>query len=161
MKHMNGRAGLIAASVAMIGLAACSNKSQTPVDDGLKADLAAATGGQTSGDLQLAPKSAQSQMIDAEDAPVSAPKRASVKHIPTPTPKPAPRVASNDAPAPAPAPAPQATVVETAPTPQPQAQEPAPAPVMAPQPVQQPQRQQRGVYKTEGEIFKQMPWIRP
>jgi outer membrane biosynthesis protein TonB len=153
----------LAASAAMIGLAACGSSKPAAVDDGLKADLAAATGGAAGGEFQLAPSSARSQMIDAEDAPKSAPERASVKRTPRPTPRPAPRLAANHTPQPAPAPEPQAaTVTETAPMPQPepQVQQPAPTPVMRPQPApaQQPDRR---VYKTEGEIFRQMPWIRP
>jgi hypothetical protein len=157
---------LIAASAGLFGLAACSKTKATTVDDGLKADLAAATGNAVhsgaGGDIQLAPSSVRSQVIDAEDAPSSAPQRASVKRTPKPTPKPAPKLAANRTPQQAPAPAPQVTVIESAPEPQPQVQQPAPmpAPVMRPQPApaQQPDRR---VYKTEGEIFKQMPWIRP
>jgi outer membrane biosynthesis protein TonB len=146
----------------MFGLAACSNRAKSPVaDDALKADLAAATGNASAGAFQLAPKSAQSQVIDAEDAPQSAPQKAAVKHVPKPTPKPAPRLAANRTPQPAPAPAPQATTV-TESAPQPQAEQPAPppAPVMRPQP-QPAQQQDKRVYKSEGEIFRQMPWIRP
>ncbi|HEX4684871.1 MAG TPA: hypothetical protein VH277_19285 [Gemmatimonadaceae bacterium] len=156
---------LIAASAGLFGLAACSKTKAPAMDGGLQADLAAATGtahGASGGDLQLAPSSVRSQVIDAEDAPTSAPQKASVKRTPKPTPKPAPKLASNDVPQPAPAPAPQVTVTPSAPEPQPQVQQPAPAPapVMRPQPApaQQPDRR---VYKTEGEIFKQMPWIRP
>ena len=154
----------IAAAAGMIGLAACSNKAKSPVvDDALKADLAAATGSASGGTFQLAPKNAQSQVIDAEDAPQSAPQKAAVKHVPKPTPKPAPRLAANRTRQPAPSPAPQATTVtESAPQPQPQVEQPAPAPapVMRPQP-QPAQQQDRRVYKSEGEIFRQMPWIRP
>jgi hypothetical protein len=42
------------------------------------------------------------------------------------------------------------------------ASEPATAPAPAPRaPQAQPQQRQRGVYSTEAEIFRQMPWIRP
>ena len=152
----------MAAAAGMIGVAACSNKAKSPVaDDALKADLAAATGSASGGDFQLAPKNAQSQVIDAEDAPQSAPQKAAVKHVPKPTPKPAPRVAANNAPQPAPAPAPQAaTVAPSAPQPQVEQPAPAPAPVARPQPVPA-QQQDKRVYKSEGEIFRQMPWIRP
>src|SRR3954467_12094328 len=98
---------LIAASAGLFGLAACSKTKAPVVDDGLQADLAAATGNSghsaTGGDLQLAPSSARSQMIDAEDAPASAPRKASVKRTPKPTPKPAPKLAANRTPQQAPA----------------------------------------------------------
>jgi outer membrane biosynthesis protein TonB len=157
---------LIAASAGLFGLAACSKAKAPVLDDKLQADLAAATGdavhSASGGDIQLAPSSARSQMIDAEDAPTSAPQKAAVKRTPRPTPKPAPKLAANRTPEQAPAPAPQVTVTPSAPEPQPVIEQPAPAPapVMRPQPApaQQPDRR---VYKTEGEIFKQMPWIRP
>jgi hypothetical protein len=154
------RAGLAAAVAALIGAGACSNKAQ-PVDASLRADLEAA-GGSTS-DLQLAPTSAKSQVVVSaiEGGPESAPKKAATKPIPHPSPKPTIHVAQqrSRAPAPvakadnaAPAPAQQAPVIE--------APAPAEAPAAAPAPAQAPREDHR-VYKTEGEIFKQMPWIRP
>jgi outer membrane biosynthesis protein TonB len=158
MTLANKRAALIGGIAVLIGAAACSNKSQ-PTDNGLKADLDAAVG---SG-LQLAPKGNPSQVVVSalEGGPQSAPTHAAPKRIPKPSPKPNIRVAAKQAPAPAPAPAPVQRTIETAPAAEPV---PAPQPQQSPaaaRPQQQPQRQQPGVYKTEGEIFKQMPWIRP
>jgi len=157
------RAGLAAASIAMIALAACSNKTQ-PADASLKADLAAATGAANAsvdGDIQLAPKAQQSQTVVSaiEGGPTSAPKRASVKHTPQPKPQPKPKPQTSVAQLPpAPAPVPQPQVTPPAPT-EPQATIPAPRPQQLP--AQQPQERQRGTYSTEAQIFKQMPWIRP
>lgn len=161
------RAGLAAATVAMIALAACSNKTQ-PADASLKADLAAATGASVAGnasvdgDIQLAPTAQQSQTVVSaiEGGPTSAPKRASVKpvsHTPRPKPQPKPQTSVAQLP-PAPAPVPQPEVTPPAPS-EPQATIPAPRP--QPLPAQQPQQRQRGTYATEAQIFKQMPWIRP
>jgi hypothetical protein len=142
-----------------MGLAACSGKSQ-PMDSGLKQDLSAAGG---SG-LELAPQSAKSQMVVSaiEGGPTSAPAPAARKPVPKPTPKPNVQLAANRSPAPAPAP--QPPVAEPVPSnPQPTAQpathqsEPPPLP---PAPSQA-QGRQKGTYKTEGQIFQQMPWIKP
>lgn len=162
-------------ATALFGAAACSSGSK-PMDDGLKQDLAAAGGkaADASG-LELAPKSATSQLtISAiEGGPTSAPAPAAHKPVPRPSPKPAMHLASNrhqpvSAPSPAPVTveqAPSAPAPEPQPAPEPvrepapRASEPAPLPPMA-----SPSRgagRQSGVYKTEGEVFKQMPWIKP
>lgn len=148
------RTGLIAALGALIATAACSNKTQ-PVDNGLKADLAAVSGKSANSDLELAPSSAKSQMvvsaIEGGQKAASAP--AAPKRAPRPAPKAVTHVAAQETPAPAPAPRP----VETAPVEQApviQAPAPRPAPQQAP-------REDHRIYKTEGEIFRQMPWIKP
>src|SRR3954471_21974451 len=85
------RTGLVALTVALAGITACSQKS-TPADAGLKNDLAAAAGGGGAGDLELAPKRAQSQMIVSaiEGGPSAAPAPAAPKVAPKPTPRPTP-----------------------------------------------------------------------
>lgn len=159
----------IAAIAAVVGVAACSNKSN-PMDDGLKTDLAA-VGSQSSGSLQLAPTSANTQVVVSplEAGEKSAPAPAVHKPVPRPTPKPAKQIAAaRQDPVPAPAPAPQP--IERAPA--------APTPVAIPAPAPQPQPQakveppplppvtgraratDRGG-ATEAQIFKNMPWIRP
>ena len=153
------RAGLVAAIAALTGVAACSNKGQT-IDETLKADLAAAGGNSGGGDIQLAPSSNRNQVVVSaiEGGPTAKPAPAAPKRVVKPTPKPAPRVAEKQQPAQAPAPAP--IPVQEAPVahePAPVQQQPAPAPVQQ----QQAPRQDNRVYKTEGEIFRQMPWIRP
>src|SRR5579884_10679 len=126
---------LAAAAVSMVAVAACSNKSR-PVDASLQADLAAATGGNVNGDIQLAPKSSAAQVIDREDAPQAAPERASAKpvnHTPKPKPQPKPQASVAEAPpAPAPAPQPQAAPAPT------EAPAPTPAPRPQPMPAEQP-----------------------
>jgi hypothetical protein len=177
MKIAYRRASLTAAAAALIGVGACSNSGK-PMDNGLKQDLAAAGGTAASGnDLELAPKSASSQMVisASEGGPTVAPARAAHKPIPKPTPKPAARLAANrnqpvNAPSPAPvvtepapsAPAPQPEPAR-APEPQPQARavEPPPLPSIARPMPNRSQGQQPGVYRTEGEVFKNMPWIKP
>jgi len=161
-------ARVIAAVAAVVGAAACSNKAANPMDDGLKTDLAA-VGGQGSSSLELAPSSAKNQMVVSpiEGGPESAPKPAAKKVVQRPTPKPAQRLAARQDPAPAPAPTPPP--VESAPA--------APSPAPTPAPVPQPQEKaaeppplppmpgraratDRGG-ATEGQIFHNMPWIRP
>src|SRR3954463_12511973 len=87
------RTGLVALTVALAGITACSQKS-TPADAGLKNDLAAAAGSGRAGDLELAPKSAQSQMVVSaiEGGPTAAPtpKPAEHKAVSKPTPRPTP-----------------------------------------------------------------------
>jgi hypothetical protein len=132
------------------------------MDDGLKQDLAATS----SSALEMAPTGAKPQVVVSaiEGGPEAAPKPAVHKVLPKPTPKPAPRVASNEsAPVEAPIPAPQITKpAPSAPAPQ---AEPAPQPNREPPPLppaaNTSQGRQKGVYKTEGQIFQQMPWIRP
>jgi hypothetical protein len=160
MKVAYRRVSFGAAAAAMFGVAACSGGSK-PMDDGLKQDLAA-----SSSALEMAPSAAKPQVVVSaiEGGPQSAPAPAAHRVIPKPTPKPAPRVASNQNRAvEAPAPAPQIT--QPAPSaPAPQA-EPAPLPTREPPPLppapNSSQGRQKGVYKTEGQIFQQMPWIRP
>jgi outer membrane biosynthesis protein TonB len=152
------RAGLVAAAIALIGAGACGKNSQ-PVDGSLKADLDAVAGNHSA--LELAPASAKSQMIVSaiEGGPKASPAPASRQTTPKPTPRPAARVAQRQQPAPAPqpveaeapAPAPQEAVIENVPAPR-------PSPVRAPMPAPQ---QDKRVYKTEAEIFRQMPWIKP
>jgi hypothetical protein len=169
MKIAYRRASLTAAAAALIGVGACSNSGK-PMDNGLKQDLAAAGGTAASGnDLELAPKSASSQLVISaiEGGPTVAPARAAHKPIPKPTPKPAARLAANrnqpvvTEPAPS-APAPQPEPAR-APEPQPQARavEPPPLPSIARPMPNRSQGQQPGVYRTEGEVFKNMPWIKP
>jgi hypothetical protein len=148
-----GRVGLIAAVAALIGAAAC-NTSGSVADDGLKRDLAAAG---ASG-LELAPTAGRSQVVVSaiEGGPTSAPKRAAPKRTPTTSPRPTVRVAEKHVPARAPAPMPvvnEPTPVATVPV-----REQAPAPSTRPAPAP---AQQKRVYKTEAEIFRDMPWIRP
>lgn len=154
------RAGLIVAASALVGIAACGNNAK-PMDDGLKQDLAAAG----SSGLML-PNSASPQLVVSPDeaGPTSAPKTATHKPVPRPTTHRAPQLAANrsvsvEAPAPQPAtqaPAAGAPVQQSEPAPAKQA-EPAPLP-----PDTHPSRErQKGVYKSEGDIFRQMPWIKP
>ncbi len=144
-----------------MALTACSGKSK-PMDDSLKQDLAATS----SNGLELVPNSANSQVVVSalEGGPESAPKPAARQIVPRPTPKPAPRPASNnnvqvEAPMPGPqitAPAPSLPSRQAEPAAQPN-REPPPLPPAA----NQSQGRQKGVYKTEGQVFQQMPWIKP
>jgi hypothetical protein len=151
------RTGLVSAVVALAAVSACSEKA-AEIDPSLKADLAAVGGGGTS-DLELAPGSVGSTMVVSaiEGGPKATPKPAARVQTPRPTPKKAapapvkrapvvrqPTAVAEAAPAPAPAPEPQ----------QPAIQSPRQAPAQAP-------REDHRVYKTEAEIFRQMPWIRP
>ncbi len=159
------RTGLGILTVALAGLSACSDKT-APADAGLKRDLAAAVG--TAGDLELAPKSAQSQMVVSaiEGGPSATPAPAPRKAVPKPTPRPVPQVAEKREVAPTPMP--EARVVESVPTPAPApTHEPAPLPSKAAEPpplppaTSGPVGRQQGVYKTEAEIFRQLPNIKP
>jgi hypothetical protein len=152
MKLMSRRAGTIA---ALIGLAAAGACNRSPAaDTSLQADLKAASGG----DLELASHSANSQLVVSplEATPSATPQKAAPHRAAAPVSRPAAHVASHRTPAP------HATVQHT-----PErvaAHEPAaaPAPVGAePAPMPQPAARQPGVYKSEAEIFRQMPWIRP
>ena len=152
MKLRYGRAGLIAGVAALIGAGACS-KSGPIVDDGLQRDLAAAAGG----DLELAPKNARSQVVVSAieggpaGSPKSAPARTSQPRTPRRVVRPTTRVVTRQATAPS------RVVTQSAPTVA--ASRPAPAPV---RPTPAPIGHEEGrVYKTEAEIFRQMPWIRP
>jgi len=148
-----GRVGLISAIAALIGGTAC-NRSGPVADEGLKRDLAAAGGG----GLELAPTASRSQVFvsSIEGGPSSTPKRSSPKRTPIRSPRPTVRVAERQAPAPAPAS--KSVTTEPSPVIAPPTVEQAPAPITRPAPA--PARQNR-VYKTEAEIFRDMPWIRP
>jgi hypothetical protein len=154
------RAARLSAAFAVVAVAACSKGRDAALDPTLSADLQAANGGNAgaaASSLELAPAGNKAQVVVSalEGGPTSAPKRASVKPRPAPTPKPAPRVASARAPEPAPAPV-QSAPIE-APAPEPIQQAPAARPTPVPAPV----GRQPGVYKTEAEIFRQLPGIKP
>ena len=160
MNFVSRRAGTIAALIGLTAAAACSRASAA--DASLQADLKAASGG----DLELASHSATSQLVVSplEATPSATPQKAAPHRASVPTSRPAVHVASHQTPTPRatvqrtpervaahePAPAPEAT---PAPAPAPSRTEAAPAP--------QPAARQPGVYKSEAEIFRQMPWIRP
>lgn len=153
------RTGLVSVIVALASVAACSNGSKkSDIDPSLKADLAAIGGG-GNGDLQLAPSSAKSSVVvsEIEGGPKAAPAHATPVRAPRPTPKKAPPAAAREPQVSAPAPSAVAVsdpVPAAQPAPQPAVQAPQQTPSPAP-------RQDHRVYKTEGEIFRQMPWIRP
>jgi hypothetical protein len=151
------RAGLTAATLALVAAAACSNKAQ-PIDSSLKADLDAVAGSS----LELAPTGAKAQVVvsSIEQGPQASPAAASRAPVAKPAPRAPKKAAARTVRQPAPAPARQ-TVADVAPEPQPVQQ--APATIEQPAPVQRPTAPQRqsGTYKTEAEIFRQMPWIRP
>ena len=152
------RTGLVSAALALAAVAACSNKQESKADASLKADLAA-VGGNSNG-LQLAPSSAKANVVvsEIEGGPQSAPKRATPTRAPRPVQHQAPPQVSHEPQVTAPAPA-QVATVEPAPAPQTPAEQPA---IQAPRPTRAPaQQQDRRVYKTEAEVFRQMPWIRP
>lgn len=155
----HGRVGLIAACAALIGAAACNREGSAVTDDSLVRDLAAAGAAGASG-LELAPSAARPQVVVSaiEAGQTSAPKRATPKRTPSPAPHSTPSVAKQQRPAPAPTPKPSPVVAETPAAPP--VVEQAPAPVTRPVPAPAP-AQQRRVYKTEAEIFRDMPWIRP
>ena len=136
------RTGLIA-GVALIAATACSKKGSGSgsMDDALRADLeqAGASG------LELAPKVGRQMVVSPiEGGPRAAPAPV-LRRVGTTVRRPAPRRTVAARPETAPA-SPRATV----PTPTPQ-----------PAPQSHPQQRQPGVYSTEAEIFRQMPWIRP
>jgi hypothetical protein len=152
-------AASFAAAIAVL-VTACGRSNTASMDDGLKQDLAAVGGSS----IELAPKSTNQQAVVSaiEGGPTSAPARASTRkpNVPKPVVKmpqrPMKSVAQVSAPVSEPTPvAPAPAPVVAAPV------EPAPLPP-APQPVERQQsRRQAGPYKTEAEIFRQMPWIRP
>ena len=143
------RTGVIGAIAALGAVAACNRTSPT-MDSGLKADIQAA------GEVGFASHSASANLVISPDeaGPNSAPTHKPTPHVPRPAIKPTVRVARREAPTPAPAAQPV-----TQPTPLKSAPAPAPQPTVAPTPG--PTERQPGVYKSEGEIFRQMPWIRP
>jgi hypothetical protein len=155
IQMLTKRTSLIATVSALIGVAACG-KSGKSMDDGLKQDLAAVGGN----GVELAPRMGKSQVVVSaiEAGPTSEPTRAprAVRKPATKTiPSPSARVATETHTAPAPAPA--QVIEQRAPTASPHATEPAPLPAMARQPAQR----QSGTYKSEAEVFRQMPWIKP
>lgn len=140
----------IAVAAALIGVAACSNKSQ-PMDESMKRDLAAVRAG-------------PSQMVISplEAGESSAPTPASRKRTPQARPVSHPTKQVESRVAQAPAREPQPVAAEAAPQATTQAVEPAPAPATArPTAPARGEDAHRGPYKTEAEIFRQMPWIRP
>jgi hypothetical protein len=161
MISMRKRLGLVATGALFIGAAACSNKSPA-TDESLAAALKAAGG--TGSGVELAPRGNPSQMVVSaiEGGPQSAPHKAAPQRVNKPTPRADTRVAAapEATPEPSPAPAPVAPQPVQQQAQQPAPVQPAPAPVNRPQPVQA-QQAQHGPYKTEAEIFRQMPWIRP
>ena len=147
MTDMARRTGLIAA-VALVAATACGrNGSSNAMDAGLRSDLeqAGANG------LELAPKAGRQVVVSAiEGGPqtVHAPApRQAVRSVQ----RASKTAAVRRVPAPEPRPAPVRRQVEAEP------------PVVRPTPAPQPQTQQRqpGVYSTEADVFRQMPWIRP
>lgn len=165
MTFIPKRAAVAAAIATVIAGAACRN--QQPADDGLKADLDAAVGhaGSSSGAIELAPSASRSQTVVSaiEGGPSAAPARASAQRTPQPmrraASRPTTHVAQLQTRIEAPRRAQQEAVTD-APAAEPTVA-PTPAPAPRPAPVQQQPRQDGRVYKTEAEIFRQMPWIRP
>jgi hypothetical protein len=154
MQTLTKRTSLIAAISALIGVAACG-KSGGSMDDGLKQDLAAVGGN----GVELAPRMGKSQVVISaiEAGPTSEPTHADRKPAAKPILHPSARVATHTEAAPAPAPAPAQVIEQRAPSASPHTAEPAPLPPMARQPAQR----QSGTYKTEADVFRQMPWIKP
>jgi hypothetical protein len=154
-----------AAAALLLGAAACGRSNST-MDTGLQQDLAAVGTANSAlvitSPLELAPEGAKPQAAPTPKAhaPKAAPRSAAPK---APT-----HVARAETPAPEPEPVvtPQAPTVNAEPTPEAviPAAAPAPAPTRTPTaaPAQAPAQQpHRGPYKTEAQIFQQMPWIRP
>lgn len=148
-----------AAAIAVL-LTACGGSNTASMDEGLKQDLASVG----SSSMELAPKSANQQMVVSaiEGGPTSAPVRASSKKPTSPKPvvkppkQPMQSVAEAAAPSPTPAPVIAAPApVEASPV------EPAPLPPIQAPVARQSTKRQTGPYKTEAEIFREMPWIRP
>lgn len=135
---------LIAAAAALIGVAACSNKSPQ-MDESLKQDIAA---------VRMAP-SAQMVVSALEAGESAKPAPVARKRAPQPVNRPAKQVASNHTPTPR---TPAVAVTPSAPIQQPVEAAPAPSRQAAPARAEDPHH---GPYKTEAEIFRQMPWIRP
>ena len=145
------RAGLIAVGSALIVAAACGSNEE--MDESLKRDLASVSGN----GVELAPRAQSSQLVisPVEAAPASAPAAASRKVAPK-APTRAPIRVATTAPVPeqtAPAPTVERRTVASPAV----ATEPPPLPPMTRRPAQR----QSGTYKTEAEIFRQMPWIKP
>src|SRR5215510_15015078 len=140
----------LVAAAAAIGVAGCSRGNQ-PMDDELARDLAAVRAAPTS-QFQISPTEAGLSPSPRAPARTTQPTRRPAKQAvaprtppKTPAPTPAPRAVVVEAPS-----APARSEVIDAP--------PAPRPTRAPASADEPRR---GPYKTEAEIFRQMPWIRP
>lgn len=151
---------LAAGLFVVAGSVACDNGKA--LDDALSRDLAAAAG--ASGSLELAPKAATPQMVVSaiEGGPkaVPAPSPRAVKQE---TKRPVERATARPTVSPAPVETRAAApVVDQAPI---SAPAPASAPQIEPPPLppatQGPTSRQPGTFKTEAEIFRQRPWIRP
>jgi hypothetical protein len=140
------KVGLFVAIAAVAATAACGNRSSQADDD-------------LASDLQLAPRggSAQTVVSAIEAGPKAAPVHTAHKPVAKPVSHAAPlRAAPRQ-----PAPAPSTAVVQTpSPAPSEKSAEPAPLPPF-PDAQGAGRERQRGIYSTEAEIFKKMPWIRP
>lgn len=159
MNFPSRRAGTLVALMTLAAAAACSR--QPNADSSLQADLKAAAAG---GDLELASHSATSNLVVSplEATPSAVPQRAAPHRATVPTARPATRVANRQTPAPRVAVqrAPERVAAERS-APATSRSEPAPTAQPVAAPPQQPATRQSGVYKSEAEIFRQMPWIRP
>jgi hypothetical protein len=162
MMSSTTRLGIFAVAATLVAATACG-RTAADTDESLKRDLAAAT--TSGGDLELAPSGARTQAVISaiEAGPTAAPKRASTAKSITPAPvrrqtQPRPQKTATAAieAAAEPAQAPAPGNAEPAPAPAPTV-EPPPLPPAA----KGPSSRQQGTYKTEAEIFRQMPWIRP
>lgn len=140
------RAGLIA---VLISAAACGTGDR-PMDEALKHDLAAVAGN----GVELAPRPQSQVVISAIEAgPGSAPAVAPRKATPKAPSRSVAPVASAPKPRQSVSAEPDRHAVEA-----PRATtEPPPLPPAARAPAQR----QSGTYKTEAEVFRQMPWIKP
>ena len=146
------RAGLIAAGSALIVAAACGSNEDT-MDESLKRDLASVAGNA----VELAPRAQSSQLVisPVEAALSAAPAAVSRKVAPKAAPRAPIRVATT---APVTEQSAPARSVERRTVASPAvATEPPPLPPMTRRPAQR----QSGTYKTEAEVFRQMPWIKP
>jgi len=153
-----------AASMILVCAAACGRSNTQPIDAGLQNDLAAAGKANTAttftSALELDGSKPATAPVAQTHAPLRAPHKA-VSHTPTQVSR--EQAAPQQAPTPVIAPpAPTVDVTPTAPAPTVQQPAPQAAPLPMPQAQQAPQQQPRhGPYKTEAQIFQQMPWIRP
>jgi len=147
------RAGLIAVGSALIVAAACGNEEA--MDESLKRDLASVAGN----GVELAPRTQSSQLVisPVEAAPASAPAAGKTKVAPKAPSRTPVRVASTAPVREQSAPAPVQTVERPTIASPAAATEPPPLPPMT----RRPTERQSGTYKTEAEIFRQMPWIKP
>ena len=144
------RARLIAVVSTLIVAAACGS-NEGSMDESLKRDLASLAGNS----VELAPRAQSSQLVisPVEAARASAPATASRKVAP----KASSRAPSPVASAPAPEHSAPTQTTERRTVTSPSAAEPAPLPPLSRPPTQR----QSGTYKTEAEVFRQMPWIKP